>query len=302
MGVASNGLRAFAAAASTSAPRPRGEDAAAAWVMGAKYRARPFLKWAGGKKQLLRAIASRFPQQFGCYHEPFLGGGAVFFGLEPCSAVISDINEELIATYKAVRDNVQAVIGALERHRATSEHYYRVRARETTDMTIAERAARMIFLNRTCFNGLYRVNRKGNFNVPFGRHTNLRLYDRSNLLQVAQVLRHVDIRHESVFSLKGRVRRGDLVYFDPPYDPVSPTSSFTSYTTAGFGRDEQVRLASLFAHLADHGVHVVLSNSDTPFIRRLYTGFRIDRVMVRRAINNRGDKRGAVGEVLVSAM
>ncbi len=264
-------------------------------------RPRPFLKWAGGKGKLVPEILARFPQRFGRYHEPFIGGGAVFFALEPAMAIISDVNAELIATYRAVRDNVETVIRELSALSVDEEHYYQMRAADPRGLSPVGQAVRTLFLNRTCFNGLYRVNSRGQFNVPFGRYANPRLCNPENLRLAARALCGVAIEVESVFDIGRRVRRGDLVYFDPPYDPVSPTASFTTYARDGFGRDEQVRLRDLFSDLAGQGVHVVLSNSDTPFIRELYRDFRVDTVHARRAINSRADRRGPVTEVLVSA-
>ncbi|MEC9465015.1 MAG: DNA adenine methylase [Myxococcota bacterium] len=264
-------------------------------------RARPFLKWAGGKTQLLPKILQRFPENFNRYHEPFVGGGAVFFNLEPRSCTLSDINADLVTTYTALRDDVDGVIENLKQHRAEEAYYYSVRDEMVSGLSETEAAARIIFLNRTCFNGLYRVNRSGKFNVPFGRYANPTICNEANLRAVSEALQDVKIRHESVFQIGRRVRRGDLVYFDPPYDPISKTASFTAYAKGGFGDAEQERLAQLFRRFAERGVHVVLSNSDTPFIRSLYKDFRIDKVYARRAINSRADRRGPVGEVLVSS-
>ncbi len=263
-------------------------------------QARPFLKWAGGKTQLLPQIFARFPTNFRRYHEPFIGGGAVFFSLQPYVGILSDINEDLVATYQAIKNNVEGVIRALQKHRTDADYYYAVRAQHDAHLGTVRGAARTIFLNRTCFNGLYRVNRKGQFNVPYGRYANPTICNAENLRNVSAALADADIRQSSVFNIGRRVRRGDLVYFDPPYDPVSASSSFTSYARLAFGREEQARLAAFFRRLANRGVHVVLSNSDTPFIRDLYRGFRIDRVYARRAINSRADRRGRVGEVIVS--
>ena len=264
-------------------------------------RARPFLKWAGGKTQLLPKILERFPESFNRYHEPFVGGGAVFFNLEPRSCTLSDINADLVTTYTALRDDVDGVIENLKQHRAEEAYYYSVRDEMVSGLSETEAAARIIFLNRTCFNGLYRVNRSGKFNVPFGRYANPTICNETNLRAVSEALQDVKIRHESVFQIGRRVRRGDLVYFDPPYDPISKTASFTAYAKGGFGDAEQERLAQLFRRFAERDVHVVLSNSDTPFIRSLYKDFRIDKVYARRAINSRADRRGPVGEVLVSS-
>jgi DNA adenine methylase len=260
---------------------------------------RPFLKWAGGKAKLAPEILQRFPSHFKRYHEPFIGGGAVFFALGPRQATLSDLNAELIATYVTIRDQVDDVIAALASHAANEEHFYAVRAMSTQTLGPVEVAARTIYLNRTCYNGLYRVNSKGQFNVPFGRYTNPRIVNSENLHAVSAALAGMDILHQSVFDIGHRVRPGDLVYFDPPYDPLSPTASFTSYAGT-FGREEQIRLFELFRELAHRGVHVVLSNSDTPFIRALYHAFKVETVYCRRPINSRADRRGPVTEVLVS--
>jgi DNA adenine methylase len=263
-------------------------------------RPRPFLKWAGGKTQLLPEILRRFPPVFRRYHEPFLGGGAVFFAVGPARAALSDINPDLVATYTALRDEPERVIRELLQHQASEEHYYRVRAQAPALLSVAAAAARTIYLNRTCFNGLYRVNKKGEFNVPYGRYENPTLCDAENLRLVSLALHDVDIAHADALSVGTRAQRGDLVYFDPPYDPLSPTASFTSYAKGGFGKNEQAELADTFRRLAERGVSVVLSNSDTPLIRELYKGFRIDQVYARRAINSRADRRGHVAEVIVT--
>jgi len=262
---------------------------------------KPFLKWAGGKTQLMAEILSRFPDSYKNYYEPFLGGGAVFFALGPKKGHLSDVNEVLIHTYKAIRDDVDKVIAQLKKHRATEQYYYRMRAKNPEKLGVVQAAARTIYLNRTCFNGLYRVNSKGEFNVPYGKYANPKICNEVNLHSVSNALKNVDIRVSSAFESAARAKKGDLVYFDPPYDPVSSTASFTSYTRGRFGRDEQAQLAELFGKLAQRGVHVVLSNSDTPFICDLYKDFRIDRVFARRAINSRADRRGKVTEVIVTA-
>jgi len=259
-------------------------------------QARPFLKWAGGKSKLVEHIHKRFPKTYGRYFEPFLGGGAVYFATGPSKATLGDMNAELVTTYKALRDDVESVIAELREHRAEEKHFYEVRAQ----VVPMGSAARMIYLNRTCYNGLYRVNRSGAFNVPFGRYENPTICDEENLRAVSRALKGATIQHSDVFSTVAKAKKGDLVYFDPPYDPVSKTASFVSYTEKGFTSDDQAKLAATFAELASRGVHCVLSNSDTPFIRELYKDFRIDILQVRRAINSRADRRGPVAEVLVS--
>ena len=267
----------------------------------AATQARPFLKWAGGKTQLLAHLLARFPREYGRYHEPFLGGGAVFFALQPQRAVLSDVNSDLIATYRALQSKALYVMRALRRLPVSEEDYYQVRARDGSRMSAIQCAARVIYLNRTCYNGLYRVNQRGHFNVPFGRYTNPTICNRNNLEAVSAALKGVQIRHQSALHMGRQVRRGDLVYFDPPYHPVSSTASFAAYTRAGFGPAEQIRLAALFRRLAARGVHVVLSNSDTPFIRQLYQGCRIERVLARRSINSCATGRGRIGEVIITA-
>jgi DNA adenine methylase len=262
--------------------------------------AKPFVKWAGGKTQLLGELLKRFPKNVRRYHEPFLGGGAVFFSTQPTRAYLSDVNAELIATYQAIRDHVEEVIEALQAHEVNEAYYYAVRAQDSDTLDPIQCAARTLFLNRTCYNGLYRVNRSGQFNVPYGHYANPTLCNAANLRLASRALKKVTLVEQSVFAMSRRVRRGDLVYFDPPYDPVSPSASFTAYAKQGFGRPEQESLRDLFLRLAQRGVHVVLSNSDTPFIRQLYRGCRIDRVQARRAINSRADRRGTVGEVIVT--
>ena len=274
---------------------PEGTDAA---------RPRPFLKWAGGKGQLLAELQDRLPVSFGAYHEPFLGGGALFFDLSSRGrlaggAFLSDLNPVLVETYATVRDRVEEVITALLRHRNESDHFYATRALDPATLTPVERTARVIFLNRTCYNGLYRENRSGRFNVPFGRYVNPTICDHANLRAVSLALHDVDLSRADFTAVVERARPGDLAYFDPPYQPVSATSSFTAYHHDGFGEDCQQALREVFATLAARGVNVLLSNSDTPFIRRLYAGFRIDSVRAKRAINSRIDRRGSVGEVIV---
>ncbi|MEC8051654.1 MAG: DNA adenine methylase [Myxococcota bacterium] len=262
-------------------------------------RAKPFLKWVGGKTQLLPQIFELFPKSFNKYHEPFVGGGAVFFNLEPNKAILSDVNPDLIQAYQMIRDDVDSVIAELKQHRAEEAYYYSVREADVAELSAAEAAARIIFLHKTCFNGLYRVNRRGKFNVPFGKYANPTICNEKNLRAVSAALQGVDIRLQSVFELDSRVRKNDLVYFDPPYVPLSPTASFTSYTKQGFGEHQQRELAELFGRLVSKGAHCFLSNSDTPLVRELYKDFKIKKVYARRAINSRADRRGPVGEVIV---
>ena len=263
---------------------------------------RPFLKWAGGKGQLVPTLLELVPPKFKVYHEPFVGGGALFFALErQCHlkrARLSDINPELIDTSCALRDQVEEVIACLELHPYDQDYYYAIRSLRPGDLPLAERAARMIYLNRSGFNGLYRVNTRGGFNVPFGRHKNPRLCDHKNLRAASAALQGVEIRAEP-FEAARRAGLGDLVYFDPPYVPVSDTAKFVGYAQDGFSLADQERLAEVFVALADRGVHVLLSNSDTPAVRRLYRGFRAVELQARRSVNSRSDRRGPVAELVV---
>ncbi len=282
----------------TTVPRPRATPARAA---------RPFLKWAGGKGQLLEAFASLYPPAASVkgYHEPFVGSGAVFFDvkrrLSPRRIVLSDSNADLIETYQAIRDQVDEVIRELERHarRHGEAHYYKVRDQRTADLFPAARAARLIYLNRTCFNGLYRVNSQGQFNVPMGRYANPTILDADNLRAVSAGLRRTQLHTGPFREVLERARPGDFVYFDPPYVPVSATANFTGYTRGAFGPADQEELAQVFRALDGRGCQVMLSNSDTPDARRLYAGFRIERLNARRAINSKADRRGPVGELVV---
>jgi len=261
--------------------------------------ARPFLKWAGGKNQLLPQLEPLLPKSFKRYHEVFVGGGAVFFSLAPASARLTDLNAELVDCYRAIRDDVEAVIKALGKHRYDQEHFYAVRDVDPGKLSLADRAARMIFLNKTAFNGLYRVNSQGRFNVPFGRHKNPLICDASNLRACSRVLASAELEVADFAAVAKHARRGDFVYFDPPYVPLSETSYFTAYSAGGFGWDAQQRLAEVFRALAATRVKAMLSNSDTPAVRQLYAGFRIEVVAATRRINSQVDGRGLVDEVVV---
>lgn len=259
----------------------------------------PFLKWAGGKGQLLQQYSPLFPTKWRTYVEPFLGGGAVFFHLQPSAAVLSDINEELINVYVAVRDRVDELIEALRVHRNERDYYYSVRAWKPATLTPVQRAARLIFLNRTCYNGLYRVNRKGQFNVPFGRYANPTICDQAGLRAASLVLGGADICAADFEDALERAQAGDFAYIDPPYNPLSATSSFTSYAEGGFGEGEQRRLASVYKRMDRRGVMLMLSNSASELVRSLYTGFRIVEVTARRAINSKADGRGLIPELAI---
>jgi len=265
--------------------------------------AAPFLKWAGGKRQLLPEIGKHVSADFaGRYFEPFLGGGAVFFDLMTTMAprsYLGDANAELVATYAAVRDEVESVITALRVHEKThsEEHYYAVRKQVVR--SAASVAARMIYLNRTGFNGLYRVNKAGGFNVPIGRYTNPTICDAENLRACSRVLQDAQLVCADFASVLAVARKGDLAYLDPPYVPASETGDFTAFTAAGFGPADQERLVGVARRLKETGVQVLLSNADLPAVRALYAGFEMRAVKARRNINSKGGKRGYVGELLI---
>jgi DNA adenine methylase len=269
---------------------------------------RPFVKWAGGKRQLLEALERHFPETFGTYYESFLGGGAVFFYLvgkrSRFNAVLSDINEELINTYRVIKAQVEDLITRLELYKANYEmapesYYYEARADEPQDDV--ERAARLIFLNRTCYNGLYRVNSAGKFNVPFGRYKNPRIVDKENLRTVSKVLNRSNAELLSVDYQEAtkNAKEGDFIYFDPPYQPVSVTANFTSYTDSGFSIKDQERLGDWFRKLGKRGCKILLSNSDTEQVVRIYNGYDAHRVQALRAISCKGDQRKGHTELII---
>jgi len=235
--------------------------------------------------------------------EPFVGGGALFFAQRPQRALLADVNPNLIATYEAVRDEVEHVITHLEILSAAhgGESYYEVRTRynHAKQLTAAERAAMFIYLNKTCFNGLHRVNRRGEFNVPAGRYLNPRILDAELLRSVSLELRRAELRCDGFESLLSYARPGDFIYFDPPYEPASRTSNFTAYAQGGFGQDDQARLRDVFSELDRRRCKLMLSNSDVPLIRELYSRFQIDTVVAPRAINCNATRRGLVSEVVV---
>jgi DNA adenine methylase len=265
--------------------------------------ARPFLKWAGGKGQLMAQLEPLLPARpVRRYFEPFLGSAALFFALRPREATLSDVNAELVDCYRAVQTDVEALVEALSAHRYEERAFYRVREQDPAELSLAERAARTIYLNKTGYNGLYRVNRAGRFNVPFGRYTNPGFASReslANLRDCSRALARVRLLVRDFGEVVRDAREGDLVYFDPPYVPLSETSDFTAYVPGGFGPRDQERLASVVHALSERGVLVMLSNSDTPVVRDLYARYRIDVVSAARSINSRANRRGKVAEVVV---
>jgi DNA adenine methylase len=264
----------------------------------------PIVKWVGGKSKLLPELMARLPERFGRYYEPFAGGAALFFRMAPRAAVLNDRNADLIATYRAVAADCEAVIRRLEIHRRHhgERHYYGVRDRwndASVSWAPVDRAAAFIYLNKTCYNGLWRVNRSGAFNVPIGRYADPPICCPEALRAAARVLARAELRSGDYEQAVHDAGPGDLVYFDPPYVPLTETASFTSYTGDGFGAEDQRALADLVRRLVARGCRVLLSNSDTPRVRALYQGLRVDRVFCARAINCNAARRGDVAEVIV---
>lgn len=271
---------------------------------------KPFVKWVGGKRQLLRQFRDLGlypPEGFNpiknTYFEPFVGGGAVFFDLLPNKAELSDLNYELVTTYNVIKNNVDALIKSLNKHKYEKEYYLKIRTKDPKKLSNVEVASRFIYLNRTGFNGLYRVNSRGEFNVPFGKYTNPLICDSENLYRAAKALKKVNIKQQDYKNVLKQAKKGDFIYFDPPYYPVSKTASFTSYTAESFLENEQTELRDTFVKLHKRGCFVMLSNSDTPFINKIYSGIpgvKITRIVASRAINSKGAGRGKIKEVLIT--
>jgi DNA adenine methylase len=266
----------------------------------------PVLKWAGGKRKLLQDIINHIPDKLSIYYEPFLGGGAVFFSLQPSNAVVNDINDELINVYTAIRDNVEELIVDLKRHKNEKDYFYKIRAKdkdkdEYNKLSSIKKASRIIYLNKTCYNGLFRVNQQGEFNAPFGRYKNPNIVNEKVLRKASDFFNKGNIIFKCgdfEEAVKG-IKMDDFVYFDPPYDPVSDSANFTGYDRGGFGKAEQERLKNLCDRLNKKGAKFLLSNSATEYIIDLYKDYNITIVQANRAINSKSDKRGKVNEVLV---
>ncbi|MDX9719103.1 MAG: Dam family site-specific DNA-(adenine-N6)-methyltransferase [Myxococcota bacterium] len=286
----------FPAEQSDSAPRSKRRRE---WLP----KAQPFLKWAGGKRALLPELRKRVGKFPGRYFEAFLGGAALFFELAPRKAVLSDVNLRLVRCYRALRDDVEGLIGLLTEHaqQHCKEHYYAVRALDVDRCSDVELAAWLIYLNHTCFNGLYRVNKSNRFNVPMGRYVNPTICNAPLLRACSTALKHCEIEHLDFQSLSERPRAGDVVYFDPPYVPLSASSSFTSYSQEGFTDADQVRLRDTALELKRRGVRVILSNAWAPRVLELYAppAFRVSQVMVPRMVNSKASGRAPVPEALI---
>jgi DNA adenine methylase len=261
----------------------------------------PFVKWAGGKRQLLPLLTARLPREYNDYYEPFIGGGALFFEVQPKHGIINDVNLELVTTYNAIKNSLEQItakLSEMEKNHIKSpkEYFYEVRSWDRhSDWFIKDdvtKSARFIYLNKACFNGLYRVNSKGFFNVPFNNKIEIKSYDLKNLKNISQYLNDscTKILNEDFEVVCSNAKKGDFIYFDPPYDLLKE-DTFDSYTKTAFGKEGQIRLAELFKELDRRGCYVMLSNHDTPFIRELYAGFKIELFQVKRMINSDSSKR-----------
>ena|SRR5690554_1434580 len=275
-----------------------------------QYKIKPFVKWAGGKTQLLDKIKELMPKEYGTYYEPFLGGGAVFLNLTPNKAVVADYNSELASAYSSFKNSndYQTMITELIKHEANhnEDYYYKVREMDRDEnyskLPNPIKAARLIYLNKACFNGLYRVNSKGYFNVPSGKKEVVKAYQPELFDDLHEYLRSSNITILSGDFEKAveSAKKGDFVYFDPPYDTFDEQNNFTTYTKDSFGKEEQIRLSNVFKELDKKGVYLMLSNHNTDFITELYKGFNIEIVHARRAINSKGSGRGNVEEVIIT--
>lgn len=270
-----------------------------------KKKVPTFVKWAGGKKQLLEQFNSLFPENIERYFEPFVGGGAVAFHIikkyQPREVLLSDINEELINTLLVIKNNVTELIELLKimKEKHDKETYYKVRAEDPLLLSSVSKAARFIYLNKTCFNGLYRVNSKGKFNVPMGKYKNPAICSESDLIEISKLLENVDIKVMPFEKVTNYVKEGDFIYFDPPYHPLKK-SSFTTYAKDKFLEDEQKKLANVFKALDKKRCLVMLSNSDTDFIKELYNEYNIHFVKATRMINSNAKDRGKINEIVVT--
>jgi len=264
---------------------------------------RPFVKWVGGKGQLIPELTKRLPCTFARYYEPFIGGGALFFHLQPEQAFLSDINDELINVYNVVKCNVEALLKELSRHVYEASYFYNIREADRRpnykQWSAVRKASRFIYLNKTCYNGLYRVNSKGYFNAPFGDYRNPKICDPENLRLCSEALQHTEVSCSSYHVVDERTRPGDFVYFDPPYAPLTATSNFTNYSKGGFRKEDQEELRNVCSRLDKKGVKWMLSNSSTPLILDLYREYNVETISASRAINSKGSLRGKVKEVIV---
>ncbi|MDQ5921414.1 MAG: adenine methylase [Pseudomonadota bacterium] len=266
----------------------------------------PVVKWVGGKRQLLPELLKYIPDKFTEYYEPFVGGGALFFALQPKSAVVNDSNSELINAYKVIKDHVDGLIIDLKKHLNDSKYFYKIRELDRNHLAYnqlspVEKASRLLYLNKTCFNGLFRVNQAGEFNSPFGSYKNPNIVNEIHLKAVSKYFNSANIIFtigDFESALKG-VKKDSFVYLDPPYDPISTSSNFTGYTAGGFNIQKQLRLKEVCDKLNTDGVKFLLSNSATDFIKNLYKDYRIEIVKAKRSVNSNASLRGEIDEVLI---
>ena len=270
-----------------------------------KLNISPFLKWAGGKRQLLPEIRKHIPQNINTYYEPFVGAGAVFLGLQFNNVVINDINSELINCYNVIKNNPEELIKELSKFKNSEEEFYKIRNWDREEnynkRSSVEKAARTIYLNKTCFNGLYRVSSKGFFNVPYGKYKNPSFVNADNIRNLSKYFKSANITflNKDFSAVVEDAKEGDFIYFDPPYYPINKTSSFTSYSKDGFSQEDQIKLKKEIDTLTGRGVKVLMSNSCCDFIKNLYVGYKIIEIEANRNINALGSKRTPVKEVLI---
>ena len=266
----------------------------------------PVLKWVGGKRQLIETFSPLLPKRITSYCEPFVGGGALLFHLQHNTAYVNDINKDLIGVYAVIKQNVDGLIEELKKHKNEADYFYSVRnwdrdKEKYQSLSDVEKAARILYLNKTCYNGLYRVNNAGEFNSPYGYYRNPNIVNAPVLRAVSAYFNAADIHFSSIdySEVLSSIKKGTFVYIDPPYDPVSETASFTGYAKGGFSKNEQIRLRQCCDELNRRGIKFMLSNSATPFIMEQYAGYNITVVQAKRAVNSVGSKRGGVDEVVV---
>ncbi len=269
-----------------------------------KVACSPFLKWPGGKRQLLGELLKRLPREYNRFFEPFVGGGALFFKIKPNYGYISDINPDLINLYEVIQNNVEELIKSLKKHKNTEKYFYELRGTDRFDeykyWSKVEKASRLIYLNKTCFNGLYRMNSDGYFNVPFGFYKNPKIVDEDNLIACSALLKKTEITSASFEAVERKARKGDFVYFDPPYVPLNKTSSFTKYYKDDFDLDSQFALREVCDKLTKRGVYYMLSNSYTETVKDLYKNYNAKIVKASRAINCKAEGRGKINELIIT--
>ena len=266
---------------------------------------KPVIKWAGGKSRLVRQFSRYIPTEFNNYHEPFVGGGALFFYLFPeirkrnAKAYLSDLVEELINLYKIVKSDVEELITISKKHIYDEKYYYKIRSLDPCKMSDIEKASRTLYLNKTCFNGLYRVNSKGQFNVSFGDYIDPVIVDEANLRKASEAFQSAEIFHADFEVVLANAGKGDFIYLDPPYVPLSTTSNFTQYTSGSFNVNDHKRLKNVFDQLKARGCYVMLSNSNTDFVKDLFSSNNIKTINASRAINSNTARRGTIKELVI---